>query len=289
VKTTLQIMVGLSLAWLSGCRTPAPVAPAERPTVAAAGALEVTYLANEGFMIAGGGKKILIDALFRESDGNYAMPSPATRERMEQAREPFADVDAVFATHVHYDHFDAQAVLAHLTHNPEALFFSTPQVADALRATGQFDAIGARVVAALPPEGERVAGGHRGLGVQLLNLHHGRDQPTENLGVVIDIAGKRVLHIGDSMAEAAVFEKYGVAEDRIDVAFLPFWYLLEDELERAVREQIKPRHIVVMHVEQDTLLNRIRSGSWDKRWEKIQAEFPSAVVFTTELERKSFD
>jgi L-ascorbate metabolism protein UlaG (beta-lactamase superfamily) len=284
MSTILRIVGSLAVAWLTGCQTAPSVAPAR----GAAEALEVTYVANEGFMIAGGGKRILIDALFRESDGNYAAPSPATRESMENARELFADVDAVFATHVHYDHFDAQAVRKHLAHNPRALFFSTPQVADALRAAGELHGIEARVVAALPPEGERFAGEHPSLDVQLLNLHHGRSQPTENLGVLVEIAGKRVLHIGDSEAEAAVFEKYGVAEDAIDVAFLPFWYLLDEDHKRTVREHIKPRHIVVMHIEEDSLLNRIRSGTWKKKWEQIQAEFPSAVFFAEELEQKSF-
>jgi hypothetical protein len=35
-----------------------------------------------------------------------------------------------------------------------------------------------------------------------------------------------VLHIGDSDADAAVFQKYEVAKDRIDVAFLRFQDLL---------------------------------------------------------------
>jgi hypothetical protein len=83
--------------------------------------LEVTYLANEGFMIAGGGRKILIDALFGEGLDGYAVVSPAQRALLEQAREPFADVDAVFATHFHDDHFNAAAVLAHLMRNPTAV------------------------------------------------------------------------------------------------------------------------------------------------------------------------
>jgi L-ascorbate metabolism protein UlaG (beta-lactamase superfamily) len=141
----------------------------------------------------------------------------------------------------------------------------------------------------LPPEGERFAGGHPNLDVQLLNLHHGRSQPTENLAVLVEIAGKRVLHIGDSEAEAAVFEKYGLAQDEIEVAFLPFWYLLDENHKRTVRELIKPRRIVVMHIEEDSFLNRMRSGSWSKKWQQIRAEFPTAVFFAEELERKRFE
>jgi len=70
VKTTLLFVALLSLVCLSGCQAEPQVAPANavsEPQAASAkapaGALEVTYLANEGFMIEGGGRKLLIDAL----------------------------------------------------------------------------------------------------------------------------------------------------------------------------------------------------------------------------------
>jgi len=286
----------LPLVWLSACRDTQPVAPAPAANVlegsgsaAPANALETTYLANEGFMIAGGGRKLLIDALFREGVGGYAVISPATRELLENGRSPFDGADAVFATHFHADHFDAEAVLAHLSNNPQAFFFSTNQAVEKLRATGKFDAFKTRVVATAPKEGERFHSGHRGVYVQMLNIHHGRGRPVENLGFIVEIAGKRVLHIGDSEAEAAVFQKYEVAKDRIDVAFLPYWYFLNDDFKMAVREQIRPRHIVVMHIFSDTFLNRVRDGDWKKMWAQIKCEFPNAVYFAKELEKKSFD
>lgn len=86
-----------------------------------------------------------------------------------------------------------------------------------------------------------------------------------------------------------MFQKYEVVKDRIDVAFLPFWYFLNDDFKRAVREQIQPRHIVVMHIESETFINKVRNGSWQNKWTSIKAEFPNAVYFSKELEKKSFD
>ena len=79
--------------------------------------------------------------------------------------------------------------IVYTTHNPQTFFFSTNQAADKLRATGKFDAIKTRVVATLPKEGERFHSGHRGIHVQLLNIHHGRSRPIENLGFIVEIAG----------------------------------------------------------------------------------------------------
>lgn len=290
MKTTLRIILLFYSVWLSGGGGESTVAPVKATEQASLDTetLEVTYLANEGFMLAGGGRKVLIDALFGEGLKGYAAVSPARRALLEGARTPFNDVDVVCATHFHGDHFNAEPVLAHLTNNPQAFFFSTPQAADKLRATGKFDSIKTRVVAALPPEGERLRGGHRGVSVQLLNIHHGRTRPVENLGFIIEFAGKRILHIGDSEAEPAVFQKYEVVKDRIDVAFLPFWYFQSDDWKRAVREQIQPRHIVLMHVPPDTAFNRLRDGDFQPKLARIKAEFPNAVYFARELEKRRF-
>lgn len=291
MKTSRRLITLLALVWLTGCRSASSVAPvnATAPATASAAALEVTYLANEGFMLAGGGRKVLIDALFGEGLRGYSVVSPAQRALLEGARAPYADVDVVCATHFHGDHFNPEPVLAHLTNNPQAFFFSTPQAADKLKATGKVDALQTRVVAALPKEGERLHTGHRGVGVQMLNLHHGRTRPVENLGFILELAGKRILHIGDSEAEPAVFEKYDLRKERIDLAFLPTWYFESDDWKRAVREQIQPRHIVVMHVPPDTALSRMRDGDFQTKWTKIKAEFPHAVYFAQELETKRFD
>lgn len=294
MKNTFCIVASLLFVWLTACQSQPPFASAqavtENPLINInAASLEVTYLANEGFMVAGGGHKVLLDALFGKGLRHYAAVSPAQRELLEQARAPYADVDAVFATHFHDDHFNAESVLSHLTHNPQAFFFSTNQAADKLRATGKFEPVKSRVMAALPKEGERLRHRHRGIDVQLLNIHHGRTRPTENLGFILELGGKRILHIGDSEAEPSVFQKYEVAKERIDVAFLPFWYFLNDESKRAVREHMQPRNIVVMHLEQDFLPGRTGHDNWQKRWAQIKAEFPNASYFTQELEKKQFD
>ncbi len=294
MKTTLLFVVLQPLLLLTGCEAEGSrtaTDPAAAQGQPAAGSLEVTYLANEGFMIAGGGRKVLIDAVFRDGVRGYAVLSQVTRERIEQARDAFADVDALFATHFHDDHFDPDAVSSHLAHNPHAFFFSTNQALDKLRANNRYDALRNRIVTTLPKEGERFHTGHRSLYVQLLNIHHGRKRPIENLGVLIEIAGKRILHIGDSEAEAAVFQKYDMTRDRVDIAFLPYWYFFEEDKKDAVRKYIQPRHIVLMHLPPDIdgYGGAGKHGGWQQVWAKIKAEFPGAVVFAKEMEARKFD
>jgi L-ascorbate metabolism protein UlaG (beta-lactamase superfamily) len=81
----------------------------------------------------------------------------------------------------------------------------------------------ARVEALYPKEGARI---HRRMGeidLQVLNLHHGRGRnpPVENLGFLLQLGGLKLLHIGDTEANRADFHIYSLADESIDVAFLP--------------------------------------------------------------------
>jgi L-ascorbate metabolism protein UlaG (beta-lactamase superfamily) len=257
----------------------------------ARGALGISYLANEGFLITAGDRSILIDGLFREGVKGYATVSQPNREKLENARSPFDKVDLALATHFHADHFDAVAVLNHLTRNPRAMFVSTNQAAEKLKASHeQFDSLKGRAVAALPKEGERVRLMRNGVVLQALNITHGRNRPIENLGFIIEVAGWKLLHIGDSEATADDFSLNGLKLEAIDIAFLPFWYFLNDAGRKAVRDEIQPRHIVLMHIPppdaNDEYINR--RGGWAKTLGEIRADFPNAVWFEREMEQKEF-
>ncbi len=283
----LSLLAALLLVALTDRRGCEPAVAAQ-----AKGALEVSYLANEGFLVVGAGRSVLIDALFREGVKGYAVVSQGNREKLENARSPFDKVDLALATHFHADHFDALAVANHLTRNPHALFVSTRQAAEKLKASYEkFDLLKSRVVAALPKEGERIKLSHNGACLQVLNITHGRNRPIENLGFIVEVAGRKLLHIGDSEAVAEDFRLNGLKREAIDVAFLPYWYFLHDGGRKAVRDEIQPRHIVLMHIPpphaDDEYINK--RGGWAKVFGEIKAEFPSAVWFEKEMERRVFN
>jgi L-ascorbate metabolism protein UlaG (beta-lactamase superfamily) len=248
----------------------------------------ISYLANEGFLIEVDGKKVLIDALFRGGVEGYAVLSTANREKMESAVSPFDSVDLVLATHHHADHYDAHAVAAHLSRNPQSLFISTPQAIEKLKAVSGFDRINDRIVAASPKEGERITHTHRGVTVHMLNIHHGRNRPVQNRGFIVEIGGKKFLHIGDSEAEGFVFKNYALVNDNLDVAFIPCWYFFDAGWKRAPRDHIQAKQVVLMHIppQVDQFDSQVRKlGGWTKVWTGIKAEFPNAVYFEKELER----
>jgi L-ascorbate metabolism protein UlaG (beta-lactamase superfamily) len=190
--------------------------------------LTVTYVANEGFLLEGGGQKILVDALTGRGISPYPTAPEEMRSKLDEARPPFDGVDLVLATHFHADHFDAEAVTRHLRANPEARFVSTPQAVGRLRGLlGADSPLLDRLEAVMPAEGERETVRYRGMEVQVLNLHHGRDRrpPVQNLGFLVRMGGVTWLHAGDTEVDESDVRPYGLPDEQIDVAFLPTWLL----------------------------------------------------------------
>ncbi len=215
--------------------------------------IEITHIANEGFLIAGGGRRILVDALFSSGVEGYSTIPTDIRSQLEAGEPPFDKVDLVLATHHHADHFDPAMVARYLERFPDVHFVSTEQAAERFRdAVGSRPDLVARARGVMPPEGQRIqlAPGGGGIGLTVLNLHHGKDRspPVQNLGFIIEVGGMKLLHVGDTEADARDFAPYALANEGIDVALLPSWLLTYQEWKRAVTESIAPHWIVVMHL-----------------------------------------
>jgi len=213
--------------------------------------LEITYLGNEGFLLGDGRHTVLIDALYGDGLSGYAAVDEEVRSAIESGQPPYDEVDIVLATHHHADHFNALAVARHLRANPRSVFLSTPQAVERMkREVEGFASLEHRAHGILPSEGTRHTVRLLGLDIELLNLHHGRERnpPVENLGFLLELGGRRLLHVGDTMATGREFADYGVPNDRVDIAFLPVWLTAYEPWETVVSEGISPAELIIMHL-----------------------------------------
>jgi L-ascorbate metabolism protein UlaG (beta-lactamase superfamily) len=65
---------------------------------------------------------------------------------------------------------------------------------------------------------------------------------------VIELDGKKLLHIGDADMTEENFSSLGLVEEKIDVAFVPYWFLLSNAGREIVQKQIRPKQVIAMHV-----------------------------------------
>jgi L-ascorbate metabolism protein UlaG (beta-lactamase superfamily) len=224
-----------------------PPAMASQATPATVEATTVRYVANSGMLVTTGGRRFLVDAPIRDGIPPYATSSPAERELLERAREPYAGVDAILITHWHEDHFSPEAVAAHLASSPRTLLISSPEVVDRVRAVAPA-LPAAQLRGVLPAPGSSEAVDVAGLSVHVLRIRHNptRRLPEQHVGFLIG-GPSPVLHVGDADPKADNFARLR-SLPAVDLACLPFWYLTDVPNRLMVGESIRPRRIVAMHV-----------------------------------------
>ena len=244
--------------------------------------LEVTYIANQGVLIAAGGTQVLIDGLHRQYRSSYPFLPEPYREQIETAHPPFDDIDLILVSHMHLDHFHPESIVRHLRHNAAATLVSSQQVVGEVEKAADYASVRSRVTTITPPMKGRVSTMVGGIPVDLLGVGHGtgRHATIQNLGHIVSLGRKKLLHIGDASSEdASIFEALDLDEANIDVAFLPVWFLTSDEGAAIVRQHIKPRHVVAVHMP---------AGDPRSEVEEIRVRFPDAVAFTRLLEKKFY-
>jgi L-ascorbate metabolism protein UlaG (beta-lactamase superfamily) len=237
----------------------------------AADGVRVTYLANEGVRIEGGTCDVLIDALLRDSLGDYVRQEPAVQESLETGRPPFDGVKLALATHFHLDHWDAGAIARFLTHNPSAVFAAAPQAGAMLPS-----ALKPRVKPLWPLAGQaavRITEG--GAVVDAIPLDHG--MPVENIAYRLECGGRVLFHLGDSQPSGANFAKL-MAAGPADVALVPHWWLADDAGLAFLRHRWRPRHVVAFHLG----ASDVAAAS------TIQARWPAAWVCTRPGESRTY-
>jgi L-ascorbate metabolism protein UlaG (beta-lactamase superfamily) len=209
----------------------------------------ITFLGNEGFLIECNEKKVLIDALYRAGVPGYPVHSDEVRNQLEGGRQPFDNVNLVLATHVHNDHFDPNAVGRYPINNRDANFVSTPQAVRRLEAEFRgYSAIKERVEGTYPAASDKVPFEIDGISFEVMELHHGRGVPFQNIGFLIEIDGFKMFHMGDTQINHGEIGVHALNQEKIDVAFVPFWFLIDEVGVEMVRKAIAPAKIVPMHI-----------------------------------------
>jgi L-ascorbate metabolism protein UlaG (beta-lactamase superfamily) len=258
----------------------APLATADPASAqpASDSGVTITYLANEGVLLSAGGRRVLIDALFERYGDDYAMPADSTRRALAQANAPFDSVDLILVTHRHGDHFHPAPVASHLRASSRATLLTSRQVIDSLGSRLTSPPIpGERLLPRTMAPGTRRHVTAGGVAVELLGLPHGGDRhgQVEHLGFIVELGGRRVLHVGDAELTEASLAPFRLDTARIDVALLPFWALRDRAARGVIERWIRPRQIVAFHVP---------VGQEARTAREIEAELPNAVTLTRALE-----
>ena len=219
---------------------------------------EAFYMANEGVMVTDGDTKILFDPLYPESYGQYLLVPEEMRAALFAGEAPFDDVDAIFVSHFHGDHFSAEDLLALLTAQSGITLYAPQQAVLEMRtlASDEQETIFNRVQSvSLQYKDAPVTMRMDNLLVEAVRIPHS-GWPTGRLNVenivwrVTLNDNSTVVHMGDADPNDEHFALDPEYWSRVspDMAFPPYWFLGTESGKDILENRVGAQHNVGVHV-----------------------------------------
>ena len=244
--------------------------------------LEVTYIGNEGVLLSTGNQKVMIDALFDNYYKDYLNPDEVTLNKMINGTTPFNDIDVLLSTHIHRDHFEVSLTGRFLTAHPETQFLSSGQIKIELeKEYEKFVSIQGRIEGFIRDEKMHDSNSD-GVSVKSFFVYHAggnRTKSIENMGFIVEIGGKRILHLGDSDTLTERYKALNLAQYDIDVALVPYWFMMSVEGQDIINNHIKAKNLIGIHFP--------KAGS-PLALKEIKNKYPQAKVFRKQFEVATF-
>jgi L-ascorbate metabolism protein UlaG (beta-lactamase superfamily) len=252
--------------------------------------LEITSIANEGFLLATPTHKILIDALFTDGYGTFAVPSKELIDKIMNWEAPFDRVDLLMLTHYHKDHCDPILINKYLGKHKNVRFVtSLPSIVfidgncfGFIGKKKQFDII-------TPELNHNISEAVNTMPVKAFGLKHlsfynkdsiDLEQMMFNTSFLVEMDGIKIFHSGD--IERNAFQDYlnkNKWTDSVDVAFLYNGLLKSGKSDlEYILNTLHPRYIVVMHV-----LPK-ETEAWSEKIKSLKAIFPNILYLKSSME-----
>ncbi len=259
----------------------------DRPVIPLAGGtgrLEITYIANEGFMIAGGDQKIIIDAL-HTNPWAYMNTGDRIFSMILAGSPPFDGIDACVASHAHADHMTAAMHAEFLESNDSIVFLSSPTACDSIEmvAGEAFAGFSDRVISVDPEWNEFTELTANGVELGFFGINHaGPGQaPYKTLATCMDFGGVYIAHLADQVPEtsAEYYKSVDLKSRGVDIVFADRFFLADSIGQHLMSEYIDPQYIILMH---------LRADEVDPAWEELSPLYPNLIVFRDQLEKKIF-
>jgi L-ascorbate metabolism protein UlaG (beta-lactamase superfamily) len=285
MKTTMRIVALVFVFAVSAygqAKQTAPLTPAELSKPVPAKGITVRYIANEGVLIAAGGKQVLIDGLHREYKPAYLFPPPEMQAVLENARAPYANINILLVSHMHLDHFHPQSIGLYLKGNSKSFFASSGQVVDEVAKNFvDYEKVKSQIRPITHEWTKSSTIDQDGIKVRFLGLRHSGEQfkHIQNLGHVIEIGGKKFIHIGDADMTLENFAAFNLPAEKIDVAFIPYWFMLSADGRKFVRDQFNAKQVIAVH---------IPPAEAEEVIQQLKRDMPDATAFTKILEERYF-
>jgi L-ascorbate metabolism protein UlaG (beta-lactamase superfamily) len=242
--------------------------------------INVTYIANDGFLISAGSENILIDALFNKSFDQYDVPSERLRTEIIEGKSSFDKIGLFLVTHKDGDHFYAPYIIDFLKSHRETQFVSSDQVNKKLLSDSSIKTQLCNISAEL---GAQVDTTIAGVPLKIYRVRHSGDSTgtsSVNIIYLITLNKFKILHTGDGPIDfnRSYYDQFLLEKEKIDILFLNY-FAFSDKTKQFVLTALKPKYIIAMHIppkdfEPDSI--------------KFLNAYQNGIIFKTPKETKTF-
>jgi L-ascorbate metabolism protein UlaG (beta-lactamase superfamily) len=255
--------------------------------------LHITYIANEGFLLSTPGKKVIIDALFKEGYGFFLTPPKTLEDSIINAIPPFDKINLFLLTHHHPDHCDPLLLTEFLDKQKNVPLICSEPAWDFIKEqsslSGRFSG---QIFEETPPMNQSISTVINGIPVKIFSLKHlsyykngvDIDSGMFNISFLIDMDGIKVFHSGDIMKNAlqGYIGQNKEWTDSIDVAFLYFELLDSNQSDPDyVIKMLNPKYIVLMHIPP------VFIEAWTKKIDQLKMKYPDIIFFVNPMDSQT--
>ncbi|NMA23953.1 MAG: hypothetical protein GX938_10670 [Spirochaetales bacterium] len=111
-------------------------------------------------------------------------------------------------------------------------------------------------------------------------IHDGEEyENVRNLGYLIEIGGRKILHVGDAKPVKENYQKFDLINKGLDLLIAPFPYVGLPTARRVIEEYIRPKKIVAVHLPYPNLDKFGWIDATMKSFNKIKEKFFETVFF----------
>ncbi|WP_062058787.1 MBL fold metallo-hydrolase [Aquimarina longa] len=204
--------------------------------------IKITYIGNMGVHISDGQSSILIDGLHTKYGDDYLFPTKEVVHKINTELNP----NAILFTHYHGDHFSPQLSEVYLKSHKKAILFGPNQIIN------KFAEFTDRIVAISTKDYTKQPVTVKNFMITGVKINHvgKRHTSVENIGYIVHINNKKILHVGDTdwFEEINLFHQLHLVDEGIDIAIIPYWMLLSNGSKLLIKKYINPKQVIATHI-----------------------------------------
>tara|TARA_R110000868_G_scaffold304437_1_gene564966 strand:+ start:18207 stop:19010 length:804 start_codon:yes stop_codon:yes gene_type:complete len=183
----------------------------------------VRYIANAGVQISDGTRDVFIDVLFDDFYEQFEYPDEQILSLIFNNQDPFTNPRIHLFTHIHKDHYNEEYALKEAQNSNSKLivvpgFFSNTDSSVIVSNIFEF-------------ESDELFKIDENLSIHSYKTTHLNEDFKDilNISYLVDIRGKKILHIGDSEVSLENFSS--IPDQEVDLVIIPFFVLNQETIE----------------------------------------------------------